>query len=355
MIETSEIVTKLIITLFIVYIAIKFIVPILQFFWEYLFQPPQKSNLNIDILIERQKQILRSGLEKKAPSPAKNRSHSNKTLATYQDYFNSSKDQEFRDDAKKVLSLLDSLQWGEGPAFKQIKQNLQAQFNLSIEQSRIATVLKNFIETDFLLSRKADTPPSYQEIVEILELAVIIAQIFDESLSNEGPFLKHLSHLWKISSSDITKGLCFTLQAQSPSPIEIQKDILNNKIQIGEQYRNNIFPMLKSDDNKFFQSKKDVLQKIKLNAEFFSLLSPLEVPEDKIDLQCARFIFYANEKTSLEEIKKTYKKLAASKHPDKLSSHGIPSEFEAIATKNFSIIQQSYDILLNEYKNNETK
>ena len=215
------------------------------------------------------------------------------------------------------------------------------------------TILKNFVENDFLLSRKGDALPSYQEIIEILELATIVKKIFDESTSNENKILEHLSRLWKTSPSDIIKGFCFLLHSNDTSLIKIQKDILNNNIQIEKKHENNILHVLKSQDNKFFQSKKSFLKDLKSNTNFFSILSPLNPPKDKNDLQGARKIFYADEKTSLEDIKKTYKKLASKRHPDKLSSHGIPAEYEIIATKNFSIVQQSYDIILNEYEANE--
>ena len=359
MIENSEIVTKLIVVLLALYLSIKFAAPILQLLWEQLFHRPKKSNVDIDVLIERQKQILRNGLVKKESIPIKNQSQSNKTLLAYQEFFQKitsekDKNQESIDDSKKIFSLFDNLQWGEGPPFEHIRKKITEEFNVSIEQFKITTALKNFIENDFLLSRKGSALPSYREILEVLELAVIANKIFDESTSGKNDLTGHLGHLWKISPSDIIKGFCFLIRPQDTPPSETQKNILNNKLKIEESHKNNIFQILKSDDHKFFQSKKVFLKYLKLNAEFFSILSPLPTPQNKNDLQYARKIFCADEKTSLEDIKKTYKELAARKHPDKLSSYGISSDFESIATKNFSIIQQYYDIILNEYKKNET-
>ena len=359
MIENSEIVTKLIITLLAVYLSIKFIAPIMQLLWEQIFHHHQKPNIDIDVLVERQKQILRSGLGKKESSSVKKQSQPNKTLTAYQEFFQKSisktnKDQESIDDGKKILSLFDNLQWGEGPPFEHIRKKIQEEFNTSIDQFEITAVLKKFFENDFLLSRKGTNLSTYQEIIEILELAVIVHKIFSESIANKDDILKHLGNLWKISPSDIKKGFCLLLQKKTDLQTEIQKDILNDKLQLDDNHRNNLFQVLKSDDNKFFQSKKIFLKNLKSNAEFFSILSPLEPPKDKHDLKNARKIFHADENTSLEDIKKTYKELAGRKHPDKLSSHGIPAEFETIATKNFSIIQQSYDIILKNYENNDT-
>ena len=356
MVDTSEIVTKLIITFLVIYIAIKFIGPSLQLFWEQLFHHPKKSNVDIDILIERQKQILRNGLAKEeSPSPKLQHSTTNKTINAYQDRFqkllsHEPKDQNAIDDIKKIFSLFDSLQWGEAPPFTHITKNIEKEFDVSIEQFKITAILKKFIENDFLLSRKGGALPSHQEIIGLLELAAMIDKFFDESISQERPYLQALSRLWKIPLDDIAKGLVLSFQKEEVIDMEMKKNVLNNKMQMDKENKDNIFQILKFDDNKFFQSKKAFLQMLKSHSEFFFTLSPLQAPKDKKDIQGARKIFHIDEKASLEDIKATYKRLAAKKHPDKLSAYGIPPEFEPIATKNFSIIQQSYDIILNEYE-----
>ena len=356
MMEYSEIITKLLVTLIITYISIKFLAPLLQLLWSQFFNNPQKSNVDIDILIERQKQLLRHGLTKKESTSLKDKPHSNKTLAAYQAHFqtltsNKIDKQDALNDIKKIFALFDSLQWGEGPPFSFINKKIEKEFDVSIVQFKITALLKKFIETDFLISRKGGALPSYQEIMSALELAAIVNKIFDESENSEYSLLEKLSLLWKISCSDIKKGFLFLLHTPKDEQAKIQKDILNNKITIDETYRHKVFQIIKSDDNKFFRSKKDFLNNLNSNANFFSILSPLDAPKDKNDVDAARKIFYANKKTPLEDIKKAYKQLVAARHPDKLPSHGISTEFEPIATKNFAIIQESYDIILKKHEN----
>ena len=356
MIENSEIIAKLIVTLLLAYISIKFMAPLVQLLWDKIFNSTQKSNVSLDMLIEREKQLLRNGLTKPESSPSQNKSSPNKTLDAYQSYLqkltsDKNKNQKSIDDVKKIFSLFDNLQWGEGPTFEHIRKEIKEEFNISVNQSKITAILKKFIENNFLMSRKSSVLPNYKEVIDILELATIANELINESTSKEYLLLESLSLRWKISCLDIAKGLLLLMQPRSNSQTTIQKDILNGKIKIHGTYENKLFGIIKSDDNKFFQSKKDFLKKLNSSSIFFSILSPLDAPEDKNDLQRAKKIFYAHENTSLEDIKKTYKKMVAMKHPDKLPSHGIPTEFESIATKNFSIIQQSYDIILNKYEN----
>ena len=344
--EHSEIITKLLVTLIITYASIKFITPIFQILWSQFFNNPQKSNVDLDILIERQKQLLRHGLTRKEPNPSKDKPHPNKTLAAYQARFQTLTSQESIDDIKKIFSLFKNLQWGEGTPFESIKKNIEKEFNVSIVQFKTVALLKRFIETDFLLSRKGSTLPSYQEIMNTLEMAAIVHELLDESLSQEYNLIKNLSSRWNVSCSDITKGLLLFLKPNA------QKDILNNNIAISEKYRSNIFSIIKSDDNKFFRSKKDFFNSLNSKSNFFAILLPLNAPNDKNDVDTARKIFYADKKTPLEDIKKVYKQLVATRHPDKLPSYGIPNEFESIATKNFTIIQESYGIILKNHENN---
>ena len=358
MIENSEIITKLLVALIVAYISIKFVAPILQLLWEQFFNNTQKPNVNLDILIERQKQLLRNGLTKKEPDSLQKKPRANKTLIAYQEYFqqlSSQKphQQESINDVKKIFLLFDNLQWGEGIPFKSIQKNIEKDFAYSIDQSKISSLLKKLIEIDYLISRKGPHLPSFQEIMVTLELATIANEIFNESISNEYVLIKYLSQSWKISCLDIVKGFYSLLKQESNDKIEVQKNILENKIKINEADRKKIFTFMKSENNKFFQSKKDFLKNLNSSSRFFSILSPLVPPKDKNDLESARKIFYANPETSLEDIKKTYKTLVAARHPDKLSSYGIPDEFEPLVTKNFTIIQQSYDIILEKHNNNE--
>ena len=356
MIDSSEIITRIIIALIIIYASIKFVAPLIQLFWEQIFTRSQRTNVNIDILIERQKQILRNGIVEKKSPPLQNQQRTDKTGVAYQKHFqrlmaDESKEDESINNVKKIFSLFDSLQWGESSHFNGIKKKIEEEFHVAIEQWEISSVLKDIIKYDFLLSRKGNNLPSYREIIDILELAVIVNRIFDESISNGGPFIENLGRIWKMSAYDIIRGFCLVLRPKDTDPTENQKEILNKMFVLNQKDTAKMFEILKSDDKKFFIKKPIFLNVLRAKSEFFFILSPLEEPKDKHDLECAKKIFCINEKTSLNDIKKIYKNLAAKRHPDKLSSYGIPPEFESIATKNFSIIQQAYDIILNKYEN----
>ena len=360
MIDSSEIVTRIIIVLIAIYAGIKFAAPLIQLFWEQIFRRPQKSNVNIDILIERQKQILRNGVTKAEPSPLQKQKKTDNTMVAYQKHFQDlmegdSKETEAIEDVKKIFSLFDGLQWGEGPHFESIKKKIKETFHVDIEQWEISSVLKDILKHDFLLSRKGTNLPSYREIVDLIELTAIVNRIFDEAISNGGPFIERLSLMWKMSSTDLIKGFCLALQKENSDSVESRQKILNKTIPVEHKDIVKVFRILKSDDNKFFHKKALVLKDLRSKSEFFSILSPLEAPKDNKDLEGARKIFCIDEKASQEDVKQAYKQIAAKRHPDKLSSYDIPPDFEPIATKNFSIIQQAYDILLNEYKNNEDK
>ena len=206
------------------------------------------------------------------------------------------------------------------------------------------------LKHNFLLSRKNSNLPSYQEIIEILELATIANKLLDESISKKGPFLNQLSKMWEIPSSDIMKGFQILIGQDKKFLTSPHPDMLNEKIMIAEKDPTKIFEILKSDDKKNFQKKNIFFKDLRSKSELISIISPMKSLRDKNDLEYARNIFCIDEKTPLEDIKKIYKKLAAKKHPDKLSSYSIPSGFESVVTKNFSIIQQAYDIILNEHK-----
>ena len=52
--------------------------------------------------------------------------------------------------------------------------------------------------------------------------------------------------------------------------------------------------------------------------------------------------------SSIDEIKKSYRKLVKENHPDTLRSRGQPEEFQAIAAEKFRSIQQAYEVVKEE-------
>jgi len=98
-------------------------------------------------------------------------------------------------------------------------------------------------------------------------------------------------------------------------------------------------------NKKGFKTKAELLLELQSILEFFKTLMPLPELKNSKDYEGALVIFEADQNTPLEVIKKRYKKLAVERHPDKLISKGIPSEFEKIATENFAQIQLAYNII----------
>ena len=67
--------------------------------------------------------------------------------------------------------------------------------------------------------------------------------------------------------------------------------------------------------------------------------------KNKKDLKGAFRILGVDKSTSFEEIKKVYKSLAKSKHPDTLAGKNLPKSLEKVVTNNFSNIQAAYELL----------
>lgn len=341
----AELLTKLLLWLAIVFILGRVIAPFLfQFLREYFTGNKNKNSANLDVLIERQKKILSRGLSKKSAHISTSKEIHQKTVLSYKSLFQKvsnakQKDQDAIEDIKKILSLIDEIQWGGGPEFTRMSKKFAQDFGVEISPTDLFNTFKNIVDKDFLLSRSGPHLPLFNEIMKVVELNALLDKLFTESLQNNGPLLNSLSKRWRVSPKDISRALTVEFYPKKDK-------ILSGSINLKESDRHKITKLLITEDKKFFQSRKNIMQNLVSQANFFSALSPINPPKDKNDISRAREIFYADDNTPLEEIKTTYKKMALKRHPDKLSSMGIPQEFEKVATKNFSAIQQAYEILL---------
>ena len=353
----QELITRLIFTLAFVLIAGKIFGPILRLFWESLTGHKKKNHADLDVMIERQKQLMRKDLPKQKSSSPHPQSTPIKTVEAYNEHFrklsaSNSKNKSPLEDMKKIIFLLDNLQWGEGAAYATIVQKVKKDLDIEIPQENAFKAFKEMIRKDFLLS--TDTLPSYDQILRIVEVKILLETVIQESCQNKGKLLALMAKNNHILPKDVIKAVTTLVYSPKTSNRKkIQEQVLEEKLSLKKEklteLENNIFLLLKSDDHRHFRTKDDLFKEIASSALFFSTLSPLSPPKDKDDLARALEIFRANDETPLEKIKKRYKELASQKHPDKLSSLGIPPKFEAMATENFAIIQQAYDIILEKH------
>ena len=339
----------------------KYIAPaIFQLIQDQFFGPKKRKNSDIDFnrLVENKKSVLRKGEnEKTSLGKKENQKKDQKgAQALYQTQFQSlsskknknENELEEMDALKKVLSLFEGLQWGGSEDLKKLSSRFAKKRKIRIEVSELNNILKILLKRETLLARKTQKLPYLEEVLKALETAAFWKILLKELWEDEQAYIKFLSQKKKAKSKTIEQAILATLYPimNSETDVPIEK-IIKGKVSpmTPDKWEVSLKKFCLEESGKFFKSTQEYEEEILEYVELLKSVSPLPPLKNDKDLAGAFRILEVSEDTEFDIIKKKYKKLAILKHPDKLSSRGIPKEFEPLATENFALIQRAYDII----------
>lgn len=327
-----------------------------QFLWDLIYKPKKKKNsdMDFDFMIEQKKSMLRGGQASASGVPAgasKQKSETEQLVhASYQKLSSKAKrsiaEEEKYQELKEFMSLLDSLQWGGSKQFQELATLLTNKITKRVSEEDINRNFQSLLKRESFIS-SANQLMSMEEIKTILE-----TKIFFQHILQDDQLIKSLAKRYSTGDLEVKKGLSvYFKKAQKKGSDKLQISVLKSST-----------PLLPPEDSAFLfgllKDKKgmpikrvEILAQVREEVDFFKTLSPLPKLKGKNDTEGALKILGLNKNSSLEQVKKQYKNLAKQKHPDRLKGKGIPSEFESIATENFTRIQEAYDILSSELKN----
>jgi len=242
---------------------------------------------------------------------------------------------------KTVLSLWDSLEWGASDLITKISQKISQSMGTRIESQELFDMIRFCDKRDLFLPPVGSDPLLIEQITSVLESFLFADFFLFGAKENE------LARILKINTAQLEKvrsTIGSMLQGRDLNKAKLNALQSNDQWSYAPQEKEIILiKWVKSI--KGFKTKADLHLELQSILEFFKTLMPLPELKNSKDYEGALNIFEADQNTPLEIIKKRYKKLAVERHPDKLISKGIPSEFEKIATENFAQIQLAYNII----------
>ena len=356
--------SKLGITIILLYLGGMIIAPLLfKYLQSKLSSKNKRPNVDMDVLIRRKEQMLRganptgqlNGFDKETKAVKK---HS-KAEALFREKFQelskiSEKDSAQKEslmDLKNILALLDSLQWGEGAAIKEMMARFAKIYNYRIENHQIIKIVRMALKQNIILSRNTSKLPGHHELLELFYVLLYLDILFWEIRKGKSDFCKFLARSFKVKELAIFQAFESIIWKTKLSEQQVYEKLLSNSqssslIEVSEDHLSDIYnKIILTNGSKNFITRKEFMALIQAEAVIFSTLSAIPPLRDKRDKAGAFTVFGLEQDANASEIKKRYKQLVVERHPDKLSTRGIPKSFEKIATENFHIIQQAYDIL----------
>ncbi|MBI2518927.1 MAG: DnaJ domain-containing protein [Bdellovibrio sp.] len=346
----TELIIRGVISLFLVFIVGKVLAVMLQSLFNRISIGKSKRPHDLNRMIERQKDILRakSGFSGQASqSHAEATPHRSATEMAYQNLLLKGGDQS---GTKKMLELFDHLQWGDGKLYAQLQQRMQQRWCIRCEAQDVGRSLKWIVDHDLLLKLNTKTLPGFEESINLIEFHLFLAHLAQSIDTGSSPMVDFQSQQTHYRAHSLVKSMDLVWAIMLGKN---EKESLATILKTGQMNKGSASRGLDALFIQLFVPKRQeefggperLLNKIREWAFVFDALIPIAPINGNKDLQGALRIFGLKKMSSMEEIRKIYKDLANRKHPDKLMSRGVPTQWLKIANENFTNIQMAYDVL----------
>lgn len=333
MLANKDLISRVIIAIVFLFLTVYVLGPVFLNFIKSKLPGHQQPENDIDSMIRRQKERLRAqyGIVGKSEHEALPEVQTAQT--------------------KTVETLYKETRWGGGDFLKAIQSKITKNYSYTITESKINAFIMLAEKKKWANALSADNQSSPEALNNFLSVVLLLKIFIDEIRAREYFLLSKVA----MKCNSTPSAFALALQIKLLNTIASQKNLSEEKIyselpllhQFSEETLNSALELLlKKEGNLWAKGHNLFFEELALHLNYAHLLQPVNRIAHKKDSEGARKILGVTEEMSLEEIKKTYKKIALSKHPDKILAQKLPRPVEKRAIKNFTLIQEAYDLLL---------
>lgn len=333
MLFNKDIITRIITGLIIFAIFAKVVVPLFMSIIRKKIPGSYEPESDIDSMIRRQKERLKSQYGITGASSTAPPTSSEAIVVT-----------------KEVEDIYKESRWGGGETAKGIQTTISKNYSYVLAESKINAFILLAEKRNYLRFLSADNQKSPEAIKNFLSLLMLVLILVDEIKNKETNLIEKVAKKAKISPAQFSLALqlkiLFTIKAKK----EVKDERLYSASPVlhllpDETLKDAIDTILGREANFWAKGHSSFFEELALYFSYADILSPPQRIKDKKDLEGAYRILKVNEDMEMDEIKKVYKKLAMTSHPDKIGQLKLPPLLEKKAIQNFNHIQEAYDLI----------
>jgi hypothetical protein len=304
--------------------------------------PGQYANdTDLDTLIRRQKERLRSqyGLSGDSQIDRTTTVRAENTIKS----------------SSEIQKLFHETHWGGGTFSKELQSEISKKFSYTLADSKINAFINLCERRHYLSYLSGQNSQSQEAIKNYLVAMLILSLMLEEAKDKQFYILNKIASKIHVS----TDHLALAVQIKLLKSVSLLKNLKDERIfeprLVLSQYsddtlRTALEYVAKNEGNIWAKNSSMLFEEMSLALNYSSILFPLPKLKNKKDLDTACLILGITKDLSLEEIKKTYKKIALLKHPDKILSQKLPLILEKKSIEQFNQIQEAYEVITS-YKN----
>lgn len=256
---------------------------------------------------------------------------------------------------KEIEAIYKESRWGGGEFGKNIQAEIAKNYSYTLAESKVNSFIMLAEKRHYLHYLNENNQKSQVAIKNYLSLVMLNLMLIEEIRNKEFNLLDRVAKKCHVTSQEFMLALQLKVLYAISSKKELKEERLFVDSPSLHQYSEDTIKeafvsILKKEANLWAKGHSLYFEELSLFLSFADIMIPLPKTEHKKDVASAYAVLKVDENTETEDIKKTYKKLAMTKHPDKIGQMKLPKTLEKKALTNFNQIQEAYDIIMTHRK-----
>ncbi len=253
-----------------------------------------------------------------------------------------------------INSLYKETRWGGGEFLKSIQSLISKNYSYTIADSKVNSFILLSEKKSFLRFLSLNNQNNLDAIRNYLGLLLVFMMMIEEIRKKDYTLIEKLAKKIQISPQVFAVALQMKILATlSVNKKHITEEKIYGDVLILHQFSEESMmdateSIIKLEANIWAIDHSLFFEELALYINYATILVPKATLIHKKDIESARLIIGVKQDSSIEDIKKTYKKLALARHPDILASQNLPEMLKKKAAQNFTMIQAAYDLLLTQ-------
>lgn len=314
--------------------------------------PGQYSHeTDIDTLIRRQKERLRSqyGLsgDLQTSQNPKNNHHNQGSPDDDDDELSAHR----LAPTNEMKQLYKETQWGGGEFLKELQTEITKTYSYTLAETKVNAFILLCEKRNYLRFLSVEHRQSKVAIKNYLVTLLIFFLIIEEAKDKNFTIIEKIAKKLTLPPGELALALQIKILMATALKKELKEDRIFSETLVLGQYseetiKEAIESIAKREANLWAKSPSQLFEELTLALNYSSMLTPLPKLKSRKDIDTARSILGISKEATLDEIKKIYKKLALLKHPDKIVSQKLPKVLERKGIDRFNQIQEAYEVIL---------
>jgi DnaJ-domain-containing protein 1 len=297
---------------------------------------------DIDAMIRRQKERLRAqyGLQGDVQSSQMAKENTN-----HRDESPS------RPPTKEIEQIYKETKWGGGEFLKEIQHDITKNYSYTLADTKVNAFILLCEKRNYLRFLTPEHRASKTALKNYLVTLLIFFLLIEEIREKKYYILEKIAKKLGVSASELALAFQIKLLMIVSLKKELKEDRIFTEAIVINQYSEETIKeasesIAKREANLWAKSPSQLFEELTLALNYASMLIPIPKLKNKKDLDTACEVLGINLQQNIEDIKKTYKKIALIKHPDKIVSQKLPKVLENKAIERFNQIQEAYEVVI---------